>query len=87
MVKHESVIKEYLNTPVIIAYIIFFVATFLSIYSYKVVPLLMGAILEATGYIWVTIFGVTIYKEKLNGMKLATLGLIIARIVVYSEWG
>ena len=85
--KYDSVIKEYLNAPVIIAYAIFFGATFLSIYAYRVVPLSMGAILEATGYIWVTIFGVTIFKEKLNGMKLVALGLILGGIAVYALWG
>ena len=50
--KHESIIQEYLNPKVMIAYAIFFFATFLAIYAYKVVPLSMGAILEATGYIY-----------------------------------
>ena len=87
MKPHESVIQEYLNAPVIIAYVIFFGATFLSIYAYRVVPLSMGAILEATGYIYVTIFGVVIFKEKLNGMKLTALGLILAGIAVYALLG
>ena len=85
--KYDSLIKEYLNTPVIIAYIIFFGASFLSIYAYKVVPLSMGAILEATGYIYVTIFGVIIFKEKLNGMKLTALGLILTGIAIYALLG
>ena len=86
-VKHGSVVEEYLNPRVIIAYIIFFGATFLSIFAYRVIPLSMGPILEATGYIWVTIFGVTIFKEKMNKKKMSALGLIIAGIVVYSVWG
>ena len=86
-VRHGSVIEEYLNPRVIIAYIIFFGATFLSIFAYRVVPLSMGPILEATGYIWVTIFGVTIFKERMNKTKIIALGLIIAGIVVYSVWG
>ncbi len=85
--KYESVVKEYLNAPVIIAYTIFFAATFLSIYAYKVVPLSMGAILEATGYIYVTIFGVLIFKERLNWEKVAALGLIIVGIGVYAMLG
>ena len=84
---HESVIKEYLNPRVIIAYIVFFGATFLSIYAYKVVPLSMGAILEATGYIWVTIFGITIFKEKIGGLKIFALVLIISGIVIYATLG
>ena len=59
--KYNSVVEEYLNLPVITAYAIFFGATFLSIYAYKVVPLSMGPILEATGYLYVTIFYQIIY--------------------------
>ena len=86
-VRHESVIQEYLNARVIIAYIIFFGATFLSIYAYKVVPLSMGPILEATGYIYVTAFGAAIFKEKIGGKKLLALALIIGGIVVYALLG
>lgn len=85
--KHKSVIAEYLNPRVIIAYIIFFGATFLSIYAYKVVPLSMGPILEATGYIYVTIFGIVIFKEQMNKTKLLALAMIIAGIMVYSLLG
>ena len=85
--QYDSVLREYLNAPVIIAYAIFFGATFLSIYAYRVVPLSMGAILEASGYIYVTAFGVIIFKEKLNKMKLAALGLILAGIVIYTLFG
>lgn len=85
--EHDSVLREYLNAPVIIAYIIFFGATFMSIYAYRVVPLSMGAILEATGYVYVTIFGVAIFKEKLNLTKLLALGLILAGIAVYAVLG
>ena len=85
--QYGSVLEEYLNWPVITAYAIFFAATFLSIYAYKVVPLSMGPILEATGYIYITIFGVTIFHEKLDRWKLIALALIIGGIVVYSALG
>lgn len=85
--EHDSVIREYLNPRVIIAYVIFFGATLLSIFAYRVVPLSMGAILEATGYIYVTVFGVTIFHEKLNRKKTAALLLILAGIAVYAVWG
>ena len=85
--KYNSVVEEYLNLPVITAYAIFFGATFLSIYAYKVVPLSMGPILEATGYLYVTIFGVTIFHEKIVRYKLAALALIIGGIAVYSALG
>ena len=85
--KHGSFVQEYLNPKVAVAYIIFFGATFLSIYAYKVVPLSMGAILEATGYIYVTIFGVTIFGEKISRSKIAALMLIICGIAVYALLG
>ena len=42
----------------------------------------MGPILEATSYIYVTFFGVTIFKEKMNTKKWIALGLIIVGIVI-----
>lgn len=87
MKKHESVIKEYLNPLVIFAYVLFVGTTFLSILAYKGIPLSMGPILEATSYIYVTIFGVTIFKEKMNLKKVVALGMIIVGIVVYAIVG
>lgn len=87
MKKYDSVIKEYLNPRVIIAYVIFVGATFVSIVAYKVVPLSMGPVLEATSYIYVTILGITIFKEKFNIKKLIALLFIIAGIVVYAVVG
>lgn len=84
---YENKIREYVNLPVISAYTIFVVATFLSVFAYKVVPLSMGPILEATSYIYITIFGVTIFKEKLTKRKVAALITIIAGIIVYSYFG
>lgn len=87
MKKHNSVIKEYLNPLVIFAYVLFVGTTFLSILAYKGIPLSMGPILEATSYIYVTIFGVTIFKEKMNSKKVVALGMIIVGIVVYAIAG
>ena len=84
---YENKIREYVNLPVISAYTIFVVATFLSVFTYKVVPLSMGPILEATSYIYITIFGVTIFKEKLTKRKVIALITIITGIVVYSMIG
>lgn len=84
---YENKIREYVNLPVISAYTIFVVATFLGVFAYKVVPLSMGPILEATSYIYITIFGVTIFKEKLTKRKVVALITIIAGIIVYSTFG
>ena len=82
--KHDSVIKEYMNPYVIGAYSLFVAATLLSVFAYRVIPLSMGAILDATGYIYVTAFGVLIFHEKLNRRKIIALALILVGIVIYS---
>ena len=84
---YDSFWQQYLNLPVIIAYAIFFAATFMSIFAYKAVPLSMGAILEATGYIYVTVFGVTIFGERISARQVLALALIIGGIAVYSFLG
>lgn len=87
MKQYESVLKEYLNPLVIVAYVLFVGTTILSIIAYRGIPLSMGPVLEATSYIYVTIFGVAIFKEKMNMEKIASLIMIVAGIVVYSLFG
>lgn len=82
--QHESVLGEYLNFRVIFAYAIFFSATLLSVLSYRGIPLSMGPLLDATGYLYVTIFGVTIFHEKMTKKRLVALALIVCGIAVYS---
>lgn len=85
--EYDNKLKEYLNPLVVVAYIIFVGTTFLSIIAYKVIPLSMGPVLEATSYIYITIFGVIIFKEKVDKKKLIALFLIVLGIMVYSFLG
>lgn len=87
MKQYDSPIQEYLNPLVIGAYTIFVLATLCSILAYRVIPLSLGPVLESTSYIYVTIFGVTIFHEKLNSGKIAALILIIAGILLFSLLG
>lgn len=82
--EHSSVVKEYLNPLVVFAYVFFVGATLLSVLSYKGIPLSMGPVLDATGYLWVTLFGVTIFHERMNAKKLLALALIVCGIVIYA---
>ena len=82
--KHESFIKEYLNPIVIISYLIFFLATLMSVYAYKGIPLSMGAILDSSGYIFVTVLSAIFLKEKPTLKKVGALVIIIAGIAIYS---
>lgn len=81
---YDSPIKEYLNPLVIFAYVLFVGTTLLSVIAYRGIPLSLGPVLESTAYIYVTIFGVLIFKERMTKGKLGALALIIAGIVVYS---
>ena len=84
MRQHTSAVAEYLNPLVIFAYTLFVAATLLSVIAYRGIPLSMGPILDATGYIYVTAFGVLIFHEKLNARRVLALALIIVGIVIYS---
>lgn len=84
--KYDNVIKEYMNPLVIIAYMMFVATTFLSIIAYRVIPLSLGPVLEATSYFYVTIFGVVIFHEKMNKQKWIALAFIIVGIVIYSVY-
>lgn len=87
MRRYRSVIQEYINPLVVLAYMLFVGTTLLSVLAYRVVPLSMGPVLESTSYIYVTIFGVLIFKEKLNKQKIFALFLIIGGILIYSFFG
>lgn len=82
--KYDSVIKEYLNFRVIIAYSLFFGATLLSIFAYRVIPMTLGTVLDSVSYIFVTIFGALIFKEKITKKKILALSLIVLGIAVFS---
>lgn len=75
---------EYLNFPVIFAYALFVLTTLMCILAYRVVPLSFGPVLESTSYVYVTFFGVLIFKEKITTKKLMALGLILVGICVYA---
>ncbi len=79
---HRSWIYEYLNVKVICAYFIFFLATLITVYCYKVVPLSLGAMLESSGYVFVTVLGYLILKEKVSKQKLAGMALVVAGVIV-----
>ncbi|MCR5420268.1 MAG: multidrug ABC transporter [Lachnospiraceae bacterium] len=81
-INYENRIKEYLNPRVIIAYGIFFIATFITIYAYKGIPLSVGPILETTGYLWVTLLGYFVLKEKISKRKITGLLIVIIGIII-----
>lgn len=80
--EYRSWIYEYLNVRVICAYAIFFLATLITVYCYKIIPLSTGAMLEATGYVFVTVLSRIILKERVPLQKIAGMALVIAGVIV-----
>ena len=82
--EHKGFVREYLNPYVIGAYCLFVLATFMTIYAFKGIPLSYGPILESTGYFFITVFGIIFFKERLNIRKITGILLILLGIVIYS---
>lgn len=81
---YNNMAKEYFNFLVIIAYVLLLVSNFLSLYAYKVIPLSMGPILEATGYLWVALLSWGILRERIKKRKMIGLIIIFIGIFIYS---
>lgn len=84
MREHKSLLAEYTDWRVILGYGLFVGCTLLTMLAYKGVPLNVGPVLEATGYLYVTLFGVTIFHERMDPRKIGALALILAGILVYA---
>lgn len=84
---YKSWIWEYLNPWVLIAYLLFLGTTVLSVIAYRGIPLSLGPVLESTSYLFVAVFGVCFFGEKLSRRKISALGMIICGILIYSLCG
>ena len=80
--EYENKIREYLNLKDIVAYGFFFLSSLMTIWAYKGVPLSMGPVFEASGYVWVAILGRLILKEELKKKKLIGILIILVGIIV-----
>jgi len=81
-IEYPNKLREYINVRVIVAYSLFFASTLATMFAYKVVPLSMGPILEASGYVWVAILGRMILGEKIRKKKMLGLFIILVGIVI-----
>lgn len=84
---HGSKFKEYLNINVIAGYGMMLLCTVCTAFAYKVIPISLGMILEATGYIYVTLIGYIVFDENINIKRIIALTMIIMGIVVYALIG
>ena len=82
--EHKNLIREYLNVGVIGGYGLLALSMLLTMFAYKKLPLSMTPAFECFSYIFVTIFGVTVFHEKVTRKKLLALGLIVTGILVFT---
>ena len=52
--------------------------------TYRGIPLSLGPVLEASGYLYITAFGILIFKERMTRRKVIALALILAGILLYA---
>lgn len=80
---YDNIMQEYLNRKVIIAYIMFFGASLITLYAYKGVPVSLGPVLESSGYIFVTILGYLFLQERITRQKLFGIMLVCVGILIF----
>ena len=79
--------QGYINPYVLGAYGLLFCSMLLSVWTYRVLPLSLGAVLVATVYFYAVLFGRVFFGERLTKRKLTGLGLIAGGICVYAMGG
>ncbi|WP_407397699.1 EamA family transporter [Anaerovibrio sp.] len=80
---YNSILSEYLNFRVVSAYVIMILTTLMSIYALKVIPLSLGAVLDASSYVFVTFWSWYFFSENVDRYNLLGLGLILLGIGVF----
>lgn len=79
-----SRIREYLNVPVVSAYILSFGATFAGVFSMKFIPVAVYAALMGAGQIFVPLLSSMFLGEKMNRRKWLGVAVIVVGIVLVS---
>ena len=79
-----SHLREYLNAPVITAYVLSTAATFASVYSMKFLPVAIFAAINGSGQIFVPLLSRIFLKEKMTARKWLGVGVIVVGIIVVS---
>lgn len=83
-ISNNNKIKDYLNKYVIVAYLLLFISTLLTMYAYKKIELSTGVIIESISYIMIAILSYFILHEKINKKEVLGIFLIVVGIVIFS---
>lgn len=81
---HKDLLREYLNVGVIGGYGLLALSMLLTMFAYRKLPLSMTPAFESFSYLFVTIFGVTLFHERITKKKLFALALILAGILIFT---
>ena len=81
---YGSKIKEYLNPLVITAYVMLLGSTVLTMLALRHLPLSHQPLYESASYIFVSVMGFFLLKERFTKKKLLGLALILAGIFIFS---
>ena len=83
---HKSIISEFINWRIILAYLIFLGSMFINIIGYtKGIQVKDMPILESLGYIFVPILSYMYFKEKIHVRTILSISLIIIGIVIFYQ--
>ena len=77
-------LHEYLNPYVITGYGLLFLSTLLTMVALKNVPLSLSPVIESSSYIFVSLMGYLVLKERFTKRKLLGLLVILVGILVFS---
>lgn len=82
--KYPNALREYINPMVLGAYFLLFCSMLVMIIAYRILPLSLGPIIEALGYVFVAILGIMVLRERIAARQCLGILLIIVGVVVCS---
>lgn len=82
--EYSSRIREYVNKYVIAGYGLLFLSTILTMVALRKVPLSWAPVIESSSYLFVSVLGYFILKERFTGRKILGLLVIFAGIFIFS---
>ena len=81
---YDNIFKEYLNMMVVLGYSMMLISTMCTVYAYRKIPISLAMVLDATGYVFATLFGYLFFGETISARRILALLLIILGILVYA---
>lgn len=80
--KDKKGLSIFVNKYVISGYCIFFFVTLMITYLYRYVDLSIGAVLDSSGYIFISILSYIFLKETISKKKMLGIFIIITGILI-----